>query len=157
MDRVQDYLSRELSGIFSKEGVKREHIETVVKTIGNVTRVVDIGDEAGILKGDFLPRSQVDARNRKLRSSGRKPILHAPSLRGVNVVPHVITSDWIARLGHNKLKATLQDAAATAAKSNIHGLHPTPGMAYGAEFGLTDRDSKNPNFARLKGVANHAY
>ena len=157
MDRVQDYLSGQLSRIFGREGVKREHVETVVKAMGNVTRIVDAGDGPGVIKGEFQPRSQIDAENRLLRAAGKQPIRHAPVLRGVNVLPHVMQDDWMARLGHNKLKATIQEAAATGATSNIHGLHPVPAMAYGAELGLTDKDSVGHSFRQVKGVPNYAY
>jgi DNA-directed RNA polymerase subunit beta' len=43
--------------------------------------------------------------------------------------------DWIGRLAHRYLKGSLQQAAQTGEASELHGTHPVPGYAYGAEFG----------------------
>ena len=58
---------------------------------------------------------------------------------------------------HQKLRNTIVEAAATGAVSDIHGLHPVPGMAYAAEFGLTKKDSLKPRLGHLKDVADFKY
>jgi hypothetical protein len=47
--------------------------------------------------------------------------------------------DWLARMAHQGLKTTMQQAAQTGEKSNIHGTHPVPAYTYGAEFGQGEK------------------
>ena len=46
----------------------------------------------------------------------------------------LLESDWMARLSHRYLKNTLQEAAQFGEVSDIHGTHPVPAYAYGAEL-----------------------
>jgi hypothetical protein len=48
-------------------------------------------------------------------------------------------SDWLARMAHQGLKTTMQQAAQTGEKSNLHGTHPVPAYTYGAEFGMGEK------------------
>jgi hypothetical protein len=63
----------------------------------------------------------------------------------------------MAKLQHENLKSTLLDAAASGAVSHIHGAHPVPSIAYGAEFGLTKKDSLKPGYEHLRDVPEHHY
>lgn len=47
----------------------------------------------------------------------------------------LLNPDWMARLGHRKLKASILEGAHFAQKADIHGTHPVPAFAYGKEFG----------------------
>ena len=47
----------------------------------------------------------------------------------------LLNPDWMARLAHRNLKATLEQAAHFGDASNLHGTHPVPAYAYGVEFG----------------------
>lgn len=156
MERVQNFLTDELSSIYGND-VRRQHVETVVKAMGNLTLVRDPGDAEYILKGEFQPASKVRAMNRELIKAGKKPIEHSPVLKGIENMPLSVQEDWMAKLQHTHLRDTLQEAAALGASSNIHGIHPVPGAAYGAEFGLTSTDSKKPGLGHLKNVPRYAY
>lgn len=46
----------------------------------------------------------------------------------------LLESDWMARLAHRYLKNTLQEAAQFGEVSDIHGTHPVPAYAFGAEL-----------------------
>jgi hypothetical protein len=46
----------------------------------------------------------------------------------------LLESDWMARLAHRYLKGSLQQAAQFGETSDIHGTHPIPAYAYGAEL-----------------------
>ena len=139
---VQNYLTDELhDGLFKGLGVRRRNIEVAVRNITNLTKVKDPGHSEW-LPGDILPRSLVEEHNRT-RATGDMPVLHEPVLKGVGEIPHRITSDWMARLNYQRLHSTVQNAAAMAQKSNLHGSHPIPGVAYGAEFGKPPADVKS--------------
>jgi hypothetical protein len=132
-------------------------VETVVKAMSNLTKIVDPGDHPMLLRGEFRPTTVVRKMNRELEAKGLKPIEHEPTLKGVDMLPHSLQEDWMAKLQHNRLNQTLLEGAATGASSSIHGTHPVPGMAYGAEFGLTEADSKKPGYGHLANVAKHHY
>lgn len=46
----------------------------------------------------------------------------------------LLERDWMARLAHRYLKATVQEAAHFGETADIHGTHPVPAYAYGAEL-----------------------
>jgi hypothetical protein len=155
IERVQNFLTDELHGIYRPEGVRRQHTELVVKAMSNLTRVRSSGDAEGILRGEFQPTSKIRALNAQLVREGKRPISHSPVMKGIDMAPRVLQEDWMAKLNHNRLTQTITDAAATGAISDIHGLHPIPGVAYGAEFGMTEKDQfKAPH---LKGVPRYSY
>jgi len=155
MERVQAFLTDELHGIYKPEGVRRQHTELVVKAMSNLTRVRAPGDAEGILRGEFQPTSKIRALNAQLVRDGKRPVSHSPVMKGIDMAPRALQEDWMAKLNHNRLTQTITDAAATGAASDIHGLHPIPGAAYGAEFGMTEKDQfKAPH---LKGVPRYSY
>lgn len=155
MDKVQNQIVNELHGMYKPEGVRRQHLETVVKAMSNLTRVTNPGDAPNVLKGEYLPTSVVAARNKQLAQQGLKPTKHTPILKGIDMMPHSVQEDWMAKMNHNRLRNTVYEAAATGAYSDLHGLNPIPGMAYGAEFGMTQKHQRlKPHLA---GVPEYSY
>ena len=70
-------------------------------------------------------------------------------------MPLEIQEDWMAKLNHQRLRTSLQESASLGAASNLHGTNPVSGMAYGAQFGMTQKDKYvHPE---LKDVPNYAY
>jgi DNA-directed RNA polymerase subunit beta' len=135
INKVQGYLSGQLYDLYKGEGIRRRNVETVVKSLTNLTHVNDPGDHDEYIRGDFAPTSYVQATNKKLIAAGKQPIRHAPVLKGVKTLPLDVQTDWLARLNHERQNETIIDAASKGWTSNIHGAHPIPAMAYGAEFG----------------------
>lgn len=156
MEKVQNYIVDELHNIYGKD-VRRQHVEMAVKAMGNLTKIRDPGDAPDILKGDFQPASEIRALNRKLIKEGKKPVEHSPVLKGIDKLPLAVQEDWMAKLQHNDLRKTLLEGAAVGARSNLHGIHPVPGAAYGAEFGLTSEHANKPGLTHLKDVPRYAY
>ncbi len=155
IEKVQNQMTNELYGIYEPEGVRRQHIETVVKAMTNLTRVRDPGDSDDALKGEFKPHSVLVARNKELVKAGKRPVRHTPVLKGVDVMPIEVQEDWMAKMNYNQLRRTVIEAAATGSYSDIHGEHPIPGMVYGAEFGMTKKHKiRAPH---LKDVPEYGY
>ena len=100
-----------------------------MKAMSNLSRVRSPGDAPGILKGEYQPTSQVRAVNAQLQRAGKKPAKYSPIIKGVDVMPRVVHDDWMAKLNYNRLTKTLTDAAAEGSVSDLHGLHPIPGIA----------------------------
>ncbi len=157
MEEVQNHLANEVYKLYAGEGIKRRAVETVVRAMGNLTKVMHPGDHPTVLRGEFRPLSSVNRMNQELQKQGLQPIDHHPVLKGVQVMPLAIQEDWMAKLQHEQLRATLMEAAATRGVSNIHGPHPIPGIAYGAEFGLNAAHSTTPGLEKLKNVPKHHY
>lgn len=155
IEQVQNHLVNELHGIYGKEGVRRQHVELVVKNLSDLTRVVDPGDDEDVVKGQFTSSAKLAARNRERAKAGLRPVTHQPVLKGIDVMPLEVQEDWMAKMNHNHIRSTVSDAATYGQSSELHGTNPIPGMAYGAEFGMTDKDKfKKP---QLAGVPSWAY
>jgi hypothetical protein len=156
MESVQNFLVDELHGIYGDD-VRRQHVETAVRAMSNLTKIRHPGDAEGLLIGDFQPAAQIRALNRQLIKDGKTPIEHSPVLKGVDMMPLSVQEDWMAKLQHIRLRDTLLNAAAVGARSNLHGIHPVPGAAYGAEFGMTSAKAKLPGLGHLENVPRFAY
>ena len=157
IDRVQNHMADEIYKLYKDEGIKRRHVETVVKAMSNLTKVVDAGDAHGVLRGEFQPLSVVQKTNRDLVKQGLHPVEHTPVLQGVSLLPISMQEDWMAKLQHQKLRGTIGSGAAFGAVSHLHGPNPIPGLAYGAEFGITKTKSILPGYEHLKNVPEHHY
>jgi len=133
---VQRYLTDEIVAVYNKKTpLHRRNAEVVVRSLTNLSAVNDPGSHYGLLRGDTTATSEINSFNSKL-SAGKKPVQHTPILKGVNIMPLEMQTDWLARMQATRLKTSLEDGAAQGWKSNIHSRHPIPGMAYGKEFGL---------------------
>lgn len=158
IESVQNYLADQVYGLYKDEGIKRQHVETVVKAMSNLTKIDEPGDYEGVLRGEFHPTSVIHAVNRQLVKEKKQPILHTPVLKGVDMMPLALREDWIAKLQHQRLGQTILEAASTLGKSDVHGLHPIPGMAVGSEFGLTKKHMPGkPALAHLHDVEPYEY
>lgn len=150
IEAVQGQMVDELHGIFGSEGIRRQHVETVVRAATNLTRVTDPGS-SGYVRGDYKALSKVKALNTDLAKQGKKPVAFQPVLKGIDALPLAIQEDWMAKLNHQDLRASIMDSAAIGAVADIHGNHPVPAMAYGAEIGLNSRTRPgDPRYSQIK-------
>ena len=134
MPKVRTYLTDEIYNAYDGM-VRRRNIETVVKAMTNLTHVNHGPDDSGMIRGQMVSLSEVDAYNAEARADGREMVRHTPQLKSMTQVPLAGNEDWMARLNYQRLKETYQEGAAQGWSSDIHG-HPIPGLAHGAEFGL---------------------
>lgn len=155
IEQVQNHLTGEIYNLYKDEGIRRRAIETVVRGISNLTKVDDPGDHTDVLRGEFRSLSSVRHMNAELAAQKKRLIEHKPVLKGIAVMPLELQEDWMAKLQHQRLRETLIEAASTGGASNIHGTHPIPGVAYGAEFGMTQAASKVPGQHHLGNVPVH--
>ena len=142
MDKVQEKLADEMHGLYADEGVRKRAVEVVVRSMGNLTQIEHPGEGTDFLRGQTYSRSAVETLNKELKAHGKGLITHKPVLRGVNLLPLDMTTDWMARLNHQKLRGTMMEGAAQGWASDIHGRHPVPGLMYGAEFGRQSTDPR---------------
>lgn len=142
VDTVQRYISDEIHTIYEKEGIKRRNIEVVTKALTNLGKVEHPGDSDQFIRGDYVSISNANAWNKAHPTL--RPIDVTPTLRGMGTLPLDQSEDWMARMQYQKLRETLVRSANENWKSDLHGLHPTPGVAYGAEFGRPGEGGAGP-------------
>jgi DNA-directed RNA polymerase subunit beta' len=131
---VQNYLTNELyNSIYKDERVRKRNIETVVRSLTNLTRVKEPGS-SDLTHGDVVLRTVVEAQN-KAMAKGEQPIIHEPLLRRAQDVALDQHEDWMARLNFQNLRRTILEGTAKGWRSNLHGHNPIPSYAHGAEFG----------------------
>lgn len=135
MDKVQNFLTQNIYHLYQDAGLRRRTIETLVKAMSNLTKVQDPGDHPHVIRGEFYPTSVIRHIN-ETELKGKQPIVHKPVLQGVDMLPLSLHEDWMAKLQHQRIRGTLMEAASMGLASHLHGPHPIPGLAYGAEFGL---------------------
>jgi DNA-directed RNA polymerase subunit beta' len=137
VEPVQGYLSGELHKIYGQHGIRRRNTEVVVKSLTNLTKVEDPGDQTEFIRGDYAPQSRIAALNRQMKKAkkGARPAVHVPILKGVNVLPLDMQEDWMARMNHQNIKSTVVDAAQQGWTSKLHGKHPIPPTVYGSGIG----------------------
>ena len=142
IDAVQRLMAGELNDLYRSEGIKKRNIEVVVKALTSLGKVTDPGDSDSLLRGDYVQLNHVGALNREKRF--KNPVKVEPVLRGLETLPLDRSTDWLARLQYQRLKETYTRAANEGWSSNIHGLSPIPGIAYGAELGKPPAGSDTP-------------
>jgi DNA-directed RNA polymerase subunit beta' len=151
MGAVRNHLADSLNELYSETtgNERRRNIETVIRAMTDLTRIDDPGDDHAYLRGQLVPMSEIERKNKELRSMNKREIRHAPQLKAMNKMPLAAQEDWMARLNFQRLEETFVEGAAQNWKSDIHG-HPIPGIAHGAEFGLEPPGSvKLPNASAL--------
>jgi DNA-directed RNA polymerase subunit beta' len=157
INKVQNHLVTEMAGIYKDEKIDQRHVELLVRAMSGVTKVNDPGDHPEMLRGEFRPTWEVQRVNKELLKQNKQPINHSPVLKGISELPLLTHDDWLAKLQHKGIRSTLMDAAARGARSNLHGPHPIPGLAYGAEFGLNKGDALKPGMSHLRDVEGAGY
>lgn len=149
--RVRDYMTEELEKAYGGTA-RRRNIETVVKTMTNLTEVSHAHPDSPFRRGQVAPLSEVEAYNAEAHELGHEPVSHSPRLRALTQIPLSGSEDWMARLNYQRLKETYTEGGAQSWKSDIHA-HPVPGLAHGAEFGLQPvRALKPPPLLRRPGA-----
>lgn len=134
LEATQDWMVNRIGKIYEKEDVLRRHVELAVRSTTGTVEVHDPGDHPSILRGDHMQKTVVDEINNSVLK-GRNPIRTAPMLKAMESVTAARQGDWMARLQTNQLQKHIITAASLGERSDIHGLHPIPGLAHGEEFG----------------------
>lgn len=136
---VQNYLTDELyDSIYKDERVRKRNIETIVRSLTNLTQIRDPGS-SDYFGGDQAIRQEVEKFNRNLKP-GQKPIIDRPIIKGTQQMALDKNEDWMSRLNFQQIKKTLLEGVAKGWVTNIHGADPVPAYAYGAEFGEGTED-----------------
>jgi len=123
--------------------VNYNHFRTILR---NNTKTLSLNDAKGETLGKEYLQHTAGTRVtsnvvKDLRKEGVKNVLIAPRAPSVEFIMKpatrapLLNPDWMARLAHRNLKATIQQGAHFGDISNIHGTSPVPAYAFGLEFG----------------------
>jgi DNA-directed RNA polymerase subunit beta' len=149
---VRGYMTDELMKVYPG-GTRRRNIETVIRSMTNVTKIDSAPSDSEFLRGQMVPLSEIESHNRLATRAGMSTVKHTPLLRPMTQTPLDGQEDWMARLNYRKLQETYEEGAAQGWSSDIHG-HPIPGLAHGAEFGIRQPKGIKPTtpkpFSRKK-------
>lgn len=128
---VQAYITDEMSSLFkARSSLHRRNVETVARSLTDMVEVTDGGNSVEFYRGDRVPLSVAREMTKKHPEFKYKPVLV-----GANMLPLERTEDFLARANYEKIKQSFTEAATEGWKSDLHGSHPIPGLAYGKEFG----------------------
>jgi len=122
------------------------HYNTYKKAVGESTRDIPVDRAEGHLLGkevlhftagtQITPSIVATLKAHQVKTvavsdtAPRVEFLMKPMTRNPLLHP-----DWMARMAHRYLKESLVRGAHFGDQSNLHGTHPVPAYAYGAEFG----------------------
>jgi DNA-directed RNA polymerase subunit beta' len=141
LDSVQDHMVRRIGDIYEGEGVLQRHVELAVRNATGLSRIDDPGDHPYFVRGDWVMKPVVDDVNRNVLK-GRAPITAKPVLKSVIQAPQFGQKDWMGRLQTQQLSKHVQTGARHGQRADLHGPHPIPGLAYGAEFAIREDGKK---------------
>lgn len=109
---TQDYITDAISDAYDGQGkpVKKRLIETVVRGITNLTRVLEPGDSQ-FVPGDIVPWSEVDSMNQRNRKRGRADTAvgrylakdYGHILSGTEISTDIVSR--LRQLGHNEVES----------------------------------------------------
>ena len=133
IESVKGYLTDEMHGAYGGR-VKKRNMETVVRTLTNLSSVRQPGD-SGFLRGDVVSTTKLQRANRDIGKGGGQKAEITPILKGVQEVSMAGSEDWMSRLNYRELKKTFMEGGAQGWKSDLHGTSPIPGLVRGTEFG----------------------
>jgi DNA-directed RNA polymerase subunit beta' len=142
---AQLYTSDEINKIYDKK-FARKSIETVIRGTSNFAEITEVPEDSNVtwLRGDTIPLTTITKVNRALIAAGKQPIKFSTFFKSIDVLP-LEGEDWLSRLTTNRLKQTIQEAAAMGYESNLKGTDPMPAYLAGISFGQ-DLDSAKKRF-----------
>lgn len=137
MGATRGYLLQEMLKVYGEYGVRRRHVEMILKNLTGVVEVVDdpLNEQ---IPGEQMMEQQVRRINETRGTKNQPPIRVKPVLIGINQATRVAAEgDFMAQLNYQHVRKAMIDGMNYGAKSNLHGTNPLPGIAVGAEFGRT--------------------
>jgi DNA-directed RNA polymerase subunit beta' len=135
MGSVRSYLLKEMHQVYGAYGIRRRHIETILR---NMTNTVQVTKDPlfEITPGESIARTQALNINEERKAANKPPIEYKPVLKTIYEAVQINSEgDFMAGLNYQEIRNVVTEGATYGAKSKLHGLNPLPGVAYGAEFG----------------------
>lgn len=134
IEAVQQHMTNRIGDIYGREGVLRRHVELTVRNAAGLVHVQDPGGHTGILRGDYLMKPIADELNRT--NPDKTAIKYEATLKPMKSLPQRSQPDFLARLMGENIARSLTIAAQHGHTSDTAGIHPIPGLAHGASYGV---------------------
>lgn len=139
MPAVRAHLVKEMHRIYGDHGVRRRHVEMLVRNLTD-TLEVDEDPEGALTPGERVTTRQVRTINEERTATGKPKVKAFPVLLGINQAVRVSTEgDFLAQMNYQHVRASLLEGMAHGAKSAMHGHNPIPGIAVGYTLGKTGK------------------
>lgn len=137
MGTVRRHIVAEMHRVYGNYGVRRRHIEMLVKNLTD-TLEVNVDPEGEFAPGDRVTGRQISRVNAERTENKKEKVATKPVLIGINQAVRVATEgDFLAQMNYQHVRKSLIDGMAHGAKSSLHGHNPIPGLALGHTLGKT--------------------
>jgi DNA-directed RNA polymerase subunit beta' len=135
MGAVRGYLLKEMHSVYGEYGIRRRHVETILRNMTNTVQVTH-DPTYEITPGESIARTQALNINEERKKENKPPIEFKPVLKSIYEAVQINTEgDFLAGLNYQEIRNVITEGVTYGAKSKLHGLNPLPGIAFGAEFG----------------------
>jgi DNA-directed RNA polymerase subunit beta' len=135
MGAVRGYLLKEMHSVYGEYGIRRRHVETILRNMTNTVQVTH-DPTYELTPGESIARTQALNINEERKKENKPPIEFKPVLKSIYEAVQINTEgDFLAGLNYQEIRNVITEGVTYGAKSKLHGLNPLPGIAYGAEFG----------------------
>lgn len=131
IEAFRGFLSDELRKTYKEQNkdIDPRHFDVISRIVSSHARVDESGS-SDFIKGDIVPIDEIELLNKDLKNK----IEYEPYLRGVNTAP-LASSDWLARMGYQQIRKTIQEGAASGWSSEVGEMgHPIASYVFGTEF-----------------------
>ncbi|MGI8848357.1 MAG: DNA-directed RNA polymerase subunit beta' [Candidatus Dormibacteria bacterium] len=121
-DDVQNYLVREVQGVYRNQGVdiNDKHIEVIVRQMMRKVRVDNAGDSE-LLPGEIVSQFEFEEANAKALSEGGEPAIAQTVLLGL-IKAALNTASWLSAASFQETTRVLTEAAISGKIDRLRGL-----------------------------------
>ncbi len=131
IEAFRGFLSDELRKTYKEQNkdIDPRHFDVISRIVSSHARIDEPGS-SDFIKGDIAPIDEIELLNKDIKNK----IEYEPYLRGVNTAP-LASSDWLARMGYQQIRKTIQEGAASGWSSEVGEMgHPIASYVFGTEF-----------------------
>ncbi len=122
LHKAEQYLIDNIQEVYGIQGISIDdkHVETVVRKMGGLVKIVDGGDSF-FIPGDFEPYQTIRTENEKLKSDGKKPIKFTRQLLGISQAA-VKSESFLSAASFQEQVRVLSDSALLGSVDYLKGL-----------------------------------
>lgn len=122
LDALQEYITRELIGIYTDNGitVNEKHIEVIIKQMCNRVQIIEPGD-SDFVTGDLVRKVLVIDNNKKLLEEGLNPATFKSVVSGISR-SSLSTESFLSAASFQETSKVLVEAVISGRKDHLLGL-----------------------------------
>src|SRR5690606_9475852 len=122
VEKLADYLVREIQDVYRLQGVKinDKHIEVIIRQMLRKVEITDPGDTR-FLRGEQIDRARVNEANREVEARSGRPASFEPILLGITKAS-LATESFISAASFQETTRVLTEAAVRGLRDDLRGL-----------------------------------